>query len=218
MSNDEGTPATNTSTNASPPSAAQSASGSGSPTPAVPPELDALTAAIDSARNEGTTAATKALLTELGFDDAKAATEQLRRWREADDAKKDELTKAQEAAAAAVAERDEARRDRAAVLHSARVERALLAKGAQPGQVARLVRLVDVNPDGTDEQVAQAIDALAVEFPAGFATTAAPSGVSGANPPATQATGDAMKAGEERYKREQERAPKFSLIGGRDAS
>ncbi|MBO0863460.1 MAG: hypothetical protein J2P16_00100 [Mycobacterium sp.] len=195
-------------------------SGASQPSPSsstAPPGagLDALTAALDRTKQESTTDATKAMLAELGFDDLKAAQAQLAKWREADDARKDDLTKATETVARLERERDAAVAQAASTTHTARVERALLAKGAQAAQVQRLVRLVDVTADGSDAEVAAAVDALVAEFPAGFGHgSGAPSGVSGAQPPQQQSSGDAMKAGEDRWRREQERAPKFSVRRG----
>lgn len=182
----------------------------GTPAPTAPaPDLTALQAAIDQANASGKTAAESDVLKALGFekvDDAKAFIEAKRAE---DDAKLTETDKAKNDAARAQAEATQAKAQLATFQAEQRVERALLAAGADVtdadgnldadklDMVRRLVE-VDVNADAT--AVATAVQSVKDKFSALFTAKTTPgprSGVtSGQRPPVPEPTGnDAMKRG-----------------------
>lgn len=158
------------------------------PTVTSTPDLTALQAHIDAATQTGGTQATAQLAKTLGFDTTDALTSYITDTRNAAEAAKtedqkraDQLT-AREAAATA--------REAAAAKLAAdnTITAALLTAGVAPPAAARLVPLVTIDGDVTADTATAAVAALkgdatfAPLFTADTATTAAPSGVTGAAP------------------------------------
>lgn len=140
------------------------------------------------ARTEAKRTAARELAEQLGctVEDAKA---KIAAAAAAEDAEKTDAQRAREAAdaekAAAATERAEAARERLA----AKVERHLLRAGVDEKALDRAHRLIDVDPDASDDDITTEIEALKADIPALFTPvgtqTPPPSGRSrDARPPA----------------------------------
>jgi hypothetical protein len=173
------------------------------PAPGQAPDLDALQAALDGASRSAGSKATGELLTALGFSDLDAAQAFVKAARDREDAEKTELQKAQDALARAELAATQARTEAAAAQRARLIERALVAKGANPAHVERLTRLVDVPADADEAAVNAEVDKLAAEFSAVFSAAGAPpapSGHTGGKPPASSSGGKtAYERGQERW-------------------
>jgi hypothetical protein len=161
---------------------------------------------------EAERAAAKKLAEKLGMsvDDA---VQLIADHKAAEDAKKDELTRAQEAAATAQRDAEAARAEAARLQRESLIERKLVAAGVGSGHPAdkreavltraraALVLAADADPEAIDAEIANTVELIpGLIAPQGPATTPAPSGVtSGATPPAGgQPAKTALERGRER--------------------
>lgn len=164
-------------------------------------------------RAETKRAATKELADKLGCTVEEAAAK-LAKLAEQEEAEKTEVQRAQELAAAAQREAETAKSEATREKFETRVYRRLSAAGVGAGmedeaaekQIARARRLLDVNPEATDEEIAEQIAEIKNDVPGLFtakteAGQTAVSGVTGARPPAGgQGTQSALDRGRERYR------------------
>lgn len=130
-------------------------------------------------KQEGHTAGRAALLKELGIDDPAKAKELIDAAKKAEDAALSETQKAQKAAEADKATAEKDRKEAAREKLNARIERRLLAEGLSLAkdedkadkQLARAVRLLDLDLDSDQDAVKAAVKELRDEMPNLFATT-----------------------------------------------
>lgn len=187
-------------------------------TPTLPgttePEKKYTDADVDRLQAKRAATAEKAALAKVADDlgmSVADAKKLIAAQREAEDAKKDALTRAEEQLAAAQRDAETARSETARLAHTAKVERKLRAAGADDGTAFRGVRLVEAGPDATDEDLDAEIAQLVADVPGLFpndpsrqpAETSkprAPSGVTpgAAPPPGGQGTTTSIERGRER--------------------
>lgn len=189
-------------------------------TPTLPgttePEKKYTDADVDRLQAKRAATAEKAALAKVAEDlgmSVADAKKLIAAQREAEDAKKDALTRAEEQLAAAQRDAETARNEAARLAHTAKVERKLRAAGADDGTAFRGVRLVEAGPDATDEDLDAEIAQLVADVPGLFPNDPnrkpvngdkprAPSGVTaGAQPPAGgQGTQSLLERGAERVR------------------
>lgn len=169
---------------------------------------DVLNRIVGREKAEAKRKAQQELAEQLGVsvDEAKQIIEDKRK---ADEAAKSEVDKARDEAEQARREAEEARAQAAKDRFDAKLERRLAAAGVgagiddagqREGLMARALRLIDLSPDADDEQIAAEIEQLKKDIPGLFtaAKAQAPSGVTGAAPPASQASKSPIERGRER--------------------
>jgi hypothetical protein len=124
----------------------------------------------------------------------------------AEDARKDEVTKAQEAAAERERKAEEREREAAKRERAANVRAALLAANVKSDRLAKAELLVKVDDDADEEAIKAAVDAVKTETPEWFPTAGAavPTNLPGGPRPVATNTASGIAAGRERARKERE--------------
>lgn len=170
---------------------------------------DEVTAIATREAKAAETAAQTKLLQSLGFESAEAAQAAVAAAKAAEEAGKTQLQRDQEAAAAARTAADAEKAEAARERFEAKVERAFAKAGVaidDEPKLARLRRMVTLDPSADAAAITAEIDTLKTDFPALFAkTTEDPPGSPGSDPkgkpPATPPGGKSkMELGRERAK------------------
>lgn len=124
-------------------------------------------------KRDGRKAGRNEVLQELGFsslEEAKAALagKKASSGNNKEDDTDDADSKAAQEALKAKREAEEAKAEAARIKFESKLERKLLAAGAKPGKVERMVALLGLEVDASDDEIEEAIDDLADELPALF--------------------------------------------------
>lgn len=147
----------------------------------TPPDSESFTRAdLESSKRAAKREAIKEVAAELGVPVAEAKA-MIEAKRQADDAAKDEVTRARDEAAAAKLEAEQARREAASTLRAAQIERHLF-DVTDPEARTLLMnapQFTQLGPDAGEEAVAEAAGLVRDKFPAMF------TGQSAGPPPAT---------------------------------
>jgi hypothetical protein len=124
----------------------------------------------------------------------------------AEDARKDEVTKAQEAAAERERKAEEREREAAKRERAANVRAALLAADVRSDRLAKAELLVKVDDDADEEAIKAAVDAVKADTPEWFPTNSAagPTIRPGGPRPVATNTASGIAAGRERARKERE--------------
>lgn len=187
--------------------------------PATPPaprtfSQDEVTAIATRESQAAERSAQQKLLQELGVDSSDALKALVAAQRQADEAGKTELQRQQEAAANARREADAEKVSAAAERFEARVERAFASVGAVSdgtpegdAKLARIRRMITVDPTADYAAVRADVDAIRTDFPTLFGGTTAdgappapPSDPKGKPPATPPGSKTAMERGAERAK------------------
>jgi hypothetical protein len=165
------------------------------PTPPAAPDLGALQAAIDQAKNAGSSEAQNTLLKALGFDKLEDAQTFVKTARDAHTAQLSEVERREQAAATALAAAQSAEAEAKKLIERGVVRNALQAAGVSPENLDDAEGNVHVTSDITAETAKAAVEAMKAKpvfssFFAGQAAPppptpfgAAPSGVTAPQPP-----------------------------------
>jgi hypothetical protein len=161
--------------------------------PKPDPKPESLTQAdVDRAARQAVKDAEKALGEKYGMtpEQAKKLAEDRQA---AEDAAKDDVTKAQEQAKAREVAADERERKAAAKERAADVRSALLAAGVKPDRLAKAERIVELDDDADSDAITAAVESLKGDTPEWFPVPGqnAPAGLPGnGKPPAKQSSDD----------------------------
>jgi hypothetical protein len=192
--------------------------GKGGAGPSMAPPPDTVSKAeADRLAKQARKDAERALLAQFGEGATPESIKAILDKQRADDeARKDEVTKAREAAEAdralAAKERAEAGRERLAL----KVQRALLAGNVRPERLESAARLVTVPDDADDDAVKAAVATFAKDTPEWFPAPGqppAPSGLPGGGKPTSTPSVTGIAAGRERARREREERAKRPQFG-----
>lgn len=189
----------------------QNDEGTGTGTAETPPAKTFTQAEVSAIaareKDEGRRSAEAAVAKELGVtvDEAKKI---LKDHRATEDAKKTEADKAREAAEQEKTEAATAKAAAAAEIHETRLERAFNKVGLEldEAKIARVRRMVTVEAGASYEDVLKDVEAIKVEFPALFDSTATPPKAPGGDP---KGAPPKPKLGEDKFAAGAARAAKY---------